>query len=333
MRALITGAQGFTGRYVVAHWLKTDPNIEVLGIGRSCRDDHIFTHWITKGNKRTSAPLTAAVADAVRNTRYKYFTVDLLDRVELSAIVADASPRFIVHLASGLRDDPTDYLFKTNVLGTENLYHAVAESGVAPPSVVVASSGSIYGIVADEHLPITEDQIPAPFDMYSISKCAQESVARMLGRRFGIPTVIARIFAIVGPGQEERHICGRIASQVAGIEAGAQPPEVAVGPLTATRDFIDVRDVAEALVQLAVRGGDGTTYNVGSGHETPVQHVYDELVRQARTARPPRMRQGSARTIDMPRNFAAVSRLAELGVEPRFSLRQSLADLLDYYRC
>jgi len=331
MRALITGAQGFTGRYVVAHWLGANPDLELFGLGRSGRNDETFTHQITQGNQRIFAPLPATITKAVRSARYKYFSVDLLDRSALASVISEVFPHIIVHLASGLRDDPSEHLLRTNVLGMENLYHAAVESGAPLQSIVVGSSGSIYGIVPDELLPVTESMAPAPFDMYSISKCAQESVARMLGRRFQISTMIARIFAVVGPGQDERHICGRLAAQIASIETGDRLPEVTVGPLTTTRDFIDVRDVAEALVQIAVGGEEGI-YNVGTGRETPIQLVFDELVRLARTATPPAMKQGPARAIDMPRNVAQISRLASLGFEPRFGLRQSLVDLLDYYR-
>lgn len=333
MRALITGAQGFVGRYVVAHWLDQDPAIELIGLGRSKRNAETFTHLVSRGSERIMAPLPKPLAEAARSARYSYICADLLERSTLTAILREVAADVIVHLASGLRDDASEYLFKTNVLGTESLYHAAAAaySGALPP-ILIASSGSIYGSVRDEHLPITESLPPAPFDMYSISKAAQESTALMLGRRFNIKTTIGRIFAIVGSGQDERHICGMLAAQIASIEAGLKAPEIALSPLLTTRDFVDVRDAAAALVHIAARPHEDQIYNIGSGHETPVRLVFCELIELARFATPPAIKLGPPRATDMPRNVADISRLKSLGFAPRFGLRQSLSGLLDYYR-
>jgi GDP-4-dehydro-6-deoxy-D-mannose reductase len=256
----------------------------------------------------------------------------LLDEERLAVLFAEVRPDVIVHLASALRDDPTEVLVRTNILGIERLYNALAVSKISAPRIIVGSSGSIYGAVAAEHLPVREEVPPAPFDMYSISKVAQERVARMLGSRLEISTMVVRIFNIVGQGQDERHFCGQIAAQFVDIETGRRTPTLSVGPLTTTRDFIDVRDVADGLIAVAKLGENGVTYNLGSGREVAMQEVFDEMAQQSRLPKDVQIISKPGRKADMPRNVAAIDRIAALGFAPRFSLRQSLIDVLDYYR-
>ncbi len=330
-RVLITGAQGLAGRYLVAQWLANEPNAELVGIGRSAWFSDCFTHQVTWGQKQIPAPLPEVLRRALTSDRYRYVSLDLHTRQELVSLLREIRPAVIVHLAASLRDDPSEQLFKTNALGTESLFEAIASASIAPPRVVLGSSGSVYGAVAASELPINEDAPCSPIDMYSISKRASEDVARVLALRHGIPMLCARIFNIVGPGQDERHLCGWLASQLAPIARGVRRPEIEVGPLNTTRDFIDVRDVANALYLLSNTGTDGETYNVASGLETPVQHVYDELLRISGLDGVVNVVRRSARPSDMPRNYADISKLRKLGFSLSCSLERSLKDVYEYY--
>lgn len=332
MRVLITGAQGFAGRYLAARWLDLDPEVEIAGCARSPANAVTFLHAISVGSQRNPAPLPPALRAVASNPRYRYVTADLVDDERLTALIADVRPTVIVHLASGLRDDPTEKLLQTNIAGVEHLYEAVAAAKCPSPRIILGSSGSVYGAAADEDLPIREQTPPAPFDMYSISKVAQEQVARMLAHRLEIPTVVVRIFNIVGPGQDERHFCGQIAAQIVDIETSRRPPTLSIGPLSTTRDFIDVRDVADGLIAAAGQGESGATYNLGSGREVAMQQVFDEMMSLSRLPGGVQILVKPGRKADMPRNVAAIDRIAALGFTPRLSLRQSLIDVLDYYR-
>jgi nucleoside-diphosphate-sugar epimerase len=234
-------------------------------------------------------------------------------------------------LASGLRDDPTADLFRTNVLGTESLYHALSGAKLEIDRIVVVTSGSVYGPTSDALTPSPESAPVAPFDAYSISKYAQERMALVLGNRLKIPTVVARVFNVVAPGQDERHLCGHLASQLTAIEAGLIAPAIKLEPAVTTRDFIDARDVSRYLARLLTDGSEGEIYNVGTGIETSIESVVEQLISLAKLAtvktehKPPR-------PADMPRNVADPSKLVRLAGAPRVSLSQSLTDVLNYYR-
>lgn len=321
---LVTGAQGFVGRWTVSEAVRSGMP-SVVGLGRS----HVargFTHRVSLGPHRVHAPLPAGLVGELPG--YRYVAADVRDLGALVELLQKERPSTILHLASALRDEPFGTLFPANVEGTIVLLRAIVESGVAIDRVVLASSGSVYGAPAS--LPLVETQMPVPPDLYAVSKLAAEHAARIVAGESAIPLVIARIFNVVGPGLDERHACARFASQFAAIAGGRSTGPVSVGNLAPERDFIDVRDVARALFLLADRGGVGLTYNVASGRATSMRTIFDELAQLA-GLRGVATVERYVRTMDPTRIVADITRMTQLGYAPRHPLSASLADLYAYY--
>lgn len=296
-RHLVTGAQGLIGRCLVAQILAGDPAATVLGIGRSPRGDRLLTEG-----------------------RYRYEPVALGDAESLRSRIAEFRPDCVFHLASALHSAPRHELEATNVEGTASLLRALEGSDAR---IVLASSASVYG--HPRRLPIDETHPCAPANPYGSTKLAAERLALRHGR----DVVVARIFNVVGPGQPEDHVCGRLAAQLARGAAGA-PGTLTVGPLAPTRDFIDVRDVAAALRLAADRAAPGSVVNVASGVEVSVGDVLGALVRIANVE--VRIVERGEVAAGVARSVADVGRLRQLGFEPAYPLEQSLRDLLEWYR-
>jgi nucleoside-diphosphate-sugar epimerase len=330
-RYLITGAQGFVGRYLTDYLLNADGDAEILGIGRSPQSNDQFTHAIHWGALRLPAPLPSQINQYFCDRRYKYLMADLRQRARLVEIISAYRPQVVIHLAAALRDDPPESLFRINVEGTIHLIEAIAESALAPPKLIFGSSGGVYGLPQNGALPLSEDHPCKPVDLYSISKLAAEQAAETLARRHHIPLILARLFNLVGPGQDERHACGKFASDLAAIAACRLPRHISVGGLTTTRDFLDVRDAAVALHLLSESGEAGATYNVGSGEETSIIVALTITFSIAGLADSVEVQTSETRAFDIPRHFADTRRLRALGFQPRFSLARSIEDLLRYY--
>jgi GDP-4-dehydro-6-deoxy-D-mannose reductase len=190
----------------------------------------------------------------------------------------------------------------------------------------------VYGAPEGVSAPFPETAACRPLDPYAVSKRAAEDIGRVAGERHGITVVVARLFNLIGPGLQERHLCAALARQVALIEAGLAAPTIRVGPLNATRDFVDVRDAARALLVLGEAEAPAEVYNVGSGVERPAEEALAALLDCAGLAETVAIDRQPGRRADAPRLVGDTTRLEGLGFAPVLPFRESLADMLDYYR-
>jgi GDP-4-dehydro-6-deoxy-D-mannose reductase len=294
--ALVTGASGFVGRHLVAHL--TESGDEVIGIDRA-----------TDGVDITDATAVAEVIDRIR-------------------------PSVIYHLAGwadvgGSWRAPVE-AFRANAEGTLNVLGAATEAGVE--RVLSVSSADVYGIVAPDELPLTEDSPLRPASPYAASKVAADflGLQAWLGRK--LPVLRVRAFNHLGPGQTDKFVAPALASRIARAERdGGDVLEV--GDLSARRDFTDVRDVVRAYRLLIEHGEPGEVYNVCSGVDLAVQDLADELLALATV--PLRFVTDGAllRPVELPVLRGSHDRLsAATGWEPAIPMATTLADLLADWR-
>ncbi|MBW3590207.1 MAG: GDP-mannose 4,6-dehydratase, partial [Actinobacteria bacterium] len=126
--------------------------------------------------------------------------------------------------------------------------------------------------------PIKEEHPMEPTSPYALSKVAQELIGRFYFSEFGRSVVMARPFNHTGPGQTGEYVVGSFARQLADIALGKAEPVMRVGNLDSVRDFLDVRDVADAYRLLLEKGGSGEPYNVCSGEGRQVGEILKSLV-------------------------------------------------------
>ena len=331
-RVLVTGAQGLLGRHVVAHLLADPATEQVVGVGRSPRMPGHYTHHLRWLDTTAAAPVPGDLRRAETDGRYRYEPADAGSSEALAAVMGDLVPDTVVHAAAALRDEAWADLFASNVGATFGLFDALGamgRTGAPAPRVVFVSSGSVYGQVDDPAVALDEGDACRPLDLYAASKRASEDVAHVRGREVGAPVTVARVFNLLGPGLQDRHLAAYLAGQVAAVVLGRRPPVVTTGPLTTTRDFVDVRDAAAGLVAIARAPAPPETVNVASGRETPVARILEVLLELAgRTGVEHLIRPG--RGADVRRSHASVERLRSLGWRPGRSLEGSLADMLRY---
>jgi len=258
-----------------------------------------------------------------------------VDPGELAGLIGRKQPEVIYHLAAQANPqasvaDPRG-TWALNLGGTLTLLEAARASGLKP-RVVLVGSGVCYGNPAPEHLPVSESCPLRPNNPYSASKAAADLLGVQHFLAHGTDVVMARPFNHAGPRQSSTYVLGALARQVAEVEAG-RAPRVEVGNLDIVRDFTDVRDVVRAYRLLATRGDAGEIYNLGSGRGTRLADTLETLRRLARVPIEVHVDPARVRPVDQPLLVADASKLrAATGWEPRFSIEQTLADMLDDWR-
>ncbi len=229
----------------------------------------------------------------------------------------------MIHTAGRTPPATDDELYRANFWLTIHLLSALRCLS-KPCRIVLSGSAAELGPVEATHLPVGEDYTGYPVDAYGRSK--HLATLRGLSERPPLEVVVARVFNPIGPGTPQTQAFGQFAARLG--EPGPDPLELVVGDLEARRDFIDVRDVARAMIALALRGRLGQVYHVGTGQSNRVGDGLDSLLRwSGRTVKlrvDPALlgRRGPADS------RAAIGRIvADTGWQPRIAWEESLADL------
>jgi GDP-4-dehydro-6-deoxy-D-mannose reductase len=257
--------------------------------------------------------------------------IDIRDGDRLRAVLERTRPDVVFHLAGLIKAAEPESFYDTNVLGTVTLLEAIRASSLRA-RVIFASSSAVYG--EGGMAPITETRPVNPFTHYGASKAAAETVVKRFVSADALDAIVARMFNVVGPGQGETLAASEFARRVALRERNVgDTAALPVGGLDAVRDFVDVRDVARALVAIAEGGRFGATYNVCSGRGVPIRHCIDILISAARA--PLRYAEINRDDVgsDVSMQIGDPGKIErELKWSPRICLKQSLTDLLEDWR-
>lgn len=258
---------------------------------------------------------------------------DLLNPVSLDDWLAHCCPAAVIHLAGqtfvpqAFRD-PAQTL-QINLLGTLNLLQALKRRGFRGTFLYV-SSGDVYGQVAIEQLPITESCPPQPRNPYAVSKLAAEHLC--LQWSFSEPDwriLIARPFNHAGPGQADHFVLPDMARQLLRVRQGLQSPQISVGDVDVTRDFLDVRDVVQAYFDLLDKGQPGEIYNVCSGQEQLIRDLIMQMAELADVQITLQQDSTRLRKAEQRRTRGCSNKLQRhTGWQPRVPITTTLRDVL-----
>ncbi len=308
---LITGITGFAGSHLAERF--AGMGIAVHGLAH---EEPPYRHL-------------AALGDRVQIHRG-----DIGDLAALRAALERARPDVVVHLAGQAvpalaARDPIAAV-RVNVMGTATVITALDDrSGVR---LVAASSAHVYG--APDAVPVDESAARRPGNVYAATKLAAEALLREFGARGTNPVTILRPANQLGPRLHPGLAASAFAKQIAEAEAGVADAVIRHGALDARRDFLDVRDMAEAYALASdIADVGATTYNVGTGTAVSIAELLDILLDLARVPvrtefDPLRGQSGDTSAVALDaRRFRK-----RTGWAPHRDLRGSLRDTLDYWR-
>jgi nucleoside-diphosphate-sugar epimerase len=199
---------------------------------------------------------------------------DLTDSEQVSALVSQADPDTVIHLAGGMAADRWS-LFETNVLTTLHLLRGLEPAGKGPYCIVIGSAAE-YGEPIEQ--PIPETAALRPVTDYGRAKVAETRLARALADRIGLPLTIVRPFNVVAAEMPAVSPLGNLRRQL--LEGAGTRRRVVHGRLDVVRDFVPLPAVVEALAALVERPLPGETLNVCSGFGIALGEVLDAMARR-----------------------------------------------------
>ncbi len=300
-KALITGSCGFVGPYLRQE-LETN-GYTAVGVDLQGGDDTIIA--------------------------------DLLDAERIREIVKQEKPDTIFHLA-GQSNVASSWQIpqktvELNVVASLNLMEAVRACSLDCRMVMVGSSDQ-YGSLGEMGHLVSETVAAHPQTPYAVSKKAQEEMAGVYVRAYGMKICMTRSFNHGGAGQAKGFLISDFASGIVAVERG-EAPCLWVGNLEARRDFTHVKDIVRAYRLIAEKGKPGEIYNVGSGTTYSAQEILDLLCSMAKCKIPVRQDARKIRPSDTPVICCDHSKLTrDTGWEPTFTLEEILKDTLMFFK-
>jgi GDP-4-dehydro-6-deoxy-D-mannose reductase len=324
VRALVTGAAGFVGQWLVR---------DLLAAG----------HEVT-GLTPVDPSSAATLLSTDEQGGVDWLMGDVRSTEDVRRALDVAPPDVVYHLAgvssvTSATSDP-GAATEVNVVGAARLLGEVRvrrRVGVLDPAVLIVGSGEQYGRHDKSELPLTEDAEQRPLTVYAATKAAQEVLALEAFRSEGVRIVATRSFNHSGPGQAPGFLLPSLVRRALALRAGAgnggeRRAALSLGNTSSVRDFLHVADVAAAYIALAARGRSGEIYNVSSGVGVSVKELAVQVLAATGVKAPLATDPALARPIDVPALVGDNARLRDAtGWAPTRTLRMLIDDLVEYW--
>lgn len=308
MKVLVTGANGFVGKYLV--------------------------QALQERNHEVIAGLQNPVDELAGQSECVCF--DILHKEQVNQVIASLQPDGIIHLAAQSMvkiawESPADTL-TVNAVGTINIVNAVAKYSGKSKIITVGSSEE-YGRAGEAGHALLEETVCLPQNPYAVSKLAAGQIALQLAERDKINVMHVRPFNHFGPRQRRGFVVSDFASQLAGIEKGLADPVIYVGDLSAQRDFTDVRDVVQAYFLLLEKDVATGIYNVCSGKARSAREILELLMAKCTVKIEVKIDQEKYRPSSVPLFIGCSNKIFQAtGWVPQRNFNDSISETLNWWR-
>lgn len=314
---LITGGAGFIGSHLAEKLLKNGEKVFII--------DNLSTGSLEN------------IAHLKKNKNFHFIKGTILNVKKIEKLVKKVNQVYHLAAAVGVKtiiDKPLES-FLLNIRGTEIILDAAVKYKVP---VLITSTSEIYG--KNENLPFAEDSDRVYGSAYhnrwgyAMSKGADEFLALAYCREKGLPTVIVRLFNVIG--QRQTGAYGMVVPRFI-QQALAGKPITVYGGGDQTRCFACVCDVTEALIKLMNHPkAVGHIFNLGSDEEISIKDLAQKIKSmtgsQSKITFIPYDKVYGQDFDDMAHRKPDLSKIkATIGYQPRVNLEQGLSKIIKYY--
>lgn len=292
-KVLVTGASGFIGSHLCHRLIRNGAQVHAISRSKRTRDEE---NWYWQQADLTEAAKVRDFFHAIR-------------------------PEIVFHLAGypvGSRTlDHVLPSFRHNLISTVNLLTVAAEIGCGR----IILTGSLEE-------PEVDISQCGPSSPYAAAKWAGSMYAHMFHTLYQLPVVIARVFMVYGPGQQDMNklVPYTIFSLLRG-----EAPKLSSGRREI--DWIYVDDVINGFLVTAQTGGlENQTLDIGTGKLVAIRSVVEEIVRLINPGIKPLFGALNDRPFEQVRAAVTQRTRAIMGWEPVISLETGLQLTVDWYK-
>ncbi len=248
---LITGGAGFIGSHLVRHFVQKYPDYKIVNL-----------------DALTYAGNLENLRDVEHLPNYVFEKGDITNSAELKRIFEKYHPNGVIHLAAESHVDrsisnPMAFV-ETNVMGTVNLLNTIRNlwgNDFEGKRFYHVSTDEVYGSLGEEGF-FTEETRYDPRSPYSASKAASDHFVRAYFHTYGLPVVLSNCSNNYGPNHFPEKLIPLVIKNIK-----EEKPLPVYGDGKYTRDWLWVKDHAEAIDTIFHRGRAGETYNIGGNNE------------------------------------------------------------------
>ena len=318
MKIWVTGAGGMVGSHMV----------EIL---------HAQGHEVLGTYYKPTTDITeidAAIRMVECDVRYYQGVLRLMEEFQ---------PDKIFHLAA--QSYPTvswthpQITMDTNIVGTVNIFEAVKSVRKSrkdyDPVVVVACSSAEYGATLDKlegkEVYVKETAELLPLHPYGVSKVGQDLLSFQYFMNDHIRCIRARIFNSTGTRKVNDVTSDFTKRAVLAEMSGVYT--LRVGNLETKRAIMDQRDLVNGLLLLAEKGVPGEVYNISSEYCYQMKDIITMIEEQIGHKFIIEVDSRLLRSTDERIIIGNIDKLKrDTGWRQQISMKQTLADMLDYWR-
>ncbi|MEK7674748.1 MAG: dTDP-glucose 4,6-dehydratase [Verrucomicrobiota bacterium] len=263
MNLLVTGGAGFIGSNLIRHIIDRPEIARLINLDCLTYAGHLIN-----------------LDNVSHHPKYVFEKVDLRHKAAVLEVLQKHAVTHVLHLAAESHVDrsitgPGDFIH-TNIVGTFHLLEACrgvwgARSPAAGCRFHHVSTDEVYGSLGQTGF-FQETTPYAPNSPYSASKAASDMLVRAYHHTYGLPVVITNCSNNYGPYQFPEKLIPVVIQSV-----WERRPVPVYGDGMNVRDWLYVRDHAEALWQVLTRGRAGETYNIGGHNEWPNLRIVERI--------------------------------------------------------
>jgi GDP-4-dehydro-6-deoxy-D-mannose reductase len=305
MSFIITGANGFIARNLIAHLSTIDKKTKIIGL----------THSLAHNNYPSNVEILKYNPD---------------DEKSIQSILKAVKPKKIFHFAAqsnpSLSWESPELTIDSNYKLTLYLLNSIVNLK-SNAHMYTISSSSIYKESKKRINEKDELDLNTP---YALSKIIQENLSEIFYRRYGVKVTIIRPFCITGPGKTG-DVISDWAKGIVEVE-NKQSDKLKIGNISGiARDFLHVKDFNNAFLAI-VKSNKMGTFNICSGKKIYLKDLLVIFLTKSRLKIKVTTDKSKLRKINDSVIYGSNKKIRQLGWAQRYSIEETIEDQLTYFR-